>query len=199
MITTLEQSGTDARTKPRARRFTVEEYDRMTESGIFDKAEKTELLKGEIVAMSPKGKKHAAATDRATRYFIRLLGDRVIVRNQNPIQLDDLSEPEPDIALVAPRDDEYVNRHPQPADVLLILEVADTSFDYDRHDKGEAYAVAGIAHYLVMNLRARAIEDYREPSREGYRSKRTLSADERFNLVAFPEVEIKVGDLLPPE
>ena len=128
-----------------------------------------------------------------------MLGDRIIVHNQNPILLDDSTEPEPDIALLVPREKEYFDRLPTPADVLLIIEVSDTTLKYDRDTKSLLYAKNGIAQYIVLNVKTREITDMREPSPEGYRALKTLRSDERFNLVAFPEIEIKVNDLLPPE
>lgn len=180
------------------RLFTVAEYERMIELGILNADEKVELIEGRILTMSPKGKPHAAATDRATRFFITRLGARVIVRNQNPIRLSD-SEPEPDIALAVPSEKEYADHHPTPEEILLVVEVADSSLDFDRHLKSAVYAGAGIMQYLLLNVNRREVEDYREPSADGYRSKRTFRADESFSLVAFPDVEVKAGDLLPPE
>ena len=184
---------------PEPWRFTVAEYHKMIKAGIFNEKDRIELWEGVVVKMSPKGRRHAAATDRATKVFIKLLGDRVIVRNQNPIVLDDLSEPEPNIVLTAPQEKEYTARLPQPPDILLVLEVADTSLKHDRDSKSTSYAKAGIAQYLVLNLRTRELIDFREPSPEGYRSHRTLRADESLDLVVFPKVKIKVAELLPPE
>lgn len=185
--------------QPTLRRFTVADYHKMSEAGVLTKNDRVELLEGVIIEMSPKGKRHAAATNRVTKVFIQTFGDRAIVTNQNPILLDDASEPEPDIALLAPQEKEYTDRLPQAADVLVILEVSDTTLKFDRETKGVTYAKAGIKQYLVMNVNARELIDMREPSPEGYRSYTTLRADDHINFVAFPEIEIKVSDLLPPE
>lgn len=185
--------------QPTLHRFTVADYHKMVEAGVLSENDRVELLEGVIIEMSPKGKRHAAATNRVTKVFINTFGDRAIVTNQNPIQIDDNSEPEPDIALLAPQEKEYTDRLPQAADVFLVLEVSDTTLKFDRETKGAAYAKAGIKQYLVMNVKARELVDMREPSSEGYRHTRVLRADECFNLVAFPETEITVGDLLPPE
>lgn len=180
------------------RLFTVAEYDKMITAGILDEDERVELLEGVIRTTSPKGDAHATATDRATRCFIKLLDNRALVRNQNPIHLSDNSEPEPDIVLAVPQEKEYSDRKPQPKDILLILEVADTTLRTDRQKKGDLYAHAGIGQYLILNLKARELEDYREPGANGYRSKQTYSAWQSFNLVAFPEVAISVDELPPP-
>lgn len=186
-------------TAPETYRITVAEYHRMIEANAFNENARLELIKGVLVKMSPKGKRHAATTDHINKVFYKLLGERVIVRNQNPILFDDSTEPEPDIALLIPREKEYFDRLPTPADVLLIIEVSDTTLKYDRDIKSLLYAKSGIAHYIVLNVKTREITDMREPSAEGYRYLKTLRSDERFNLVAFPEVEITVSNLLPPE
>ena len=202
MATVLEHpSSTEAAQDqlPALRRFTVEEYYKLAEAGILRPDERVELIEGRIVTMSPKGTRHAAATDRAARCFAKHLGDRVLIRNQNPVHLTDDTEPEPDVVLAVPQEKEYANHHPTPAEVLLVLEVSESSLSFDRRDKGFIYAKAGIIQYAVLNTRARELEDYRGPSLEGYRSKQTYRADQSFSLVAFPEVVIGVGELLPPE
>ncbi len=186
-------------TAPETYHVTVAEYHRMIEANVFNENARIERIKGVLVKMSPKGKRHAATTNHVTKLFYQLLGDRIIVHNQNPILFDDSTEPEPDIALLVPREKEYFDRLPTPADVLLIIEVSDTTLKYDRDTKSLLYARSGIAQYIVLNVKTREITDMREPSPEGYRYLKILRSDERFNLVAFPEIEIKVGDLLPPE
>ena len=180
------------------RLFTVAEYDKMIAAGILDEDERVELLEGVILTMSPKGNPHSTATDRAARCFIKRLDDRALVRNQNPIRLDECSVPEPDLVLAKPQAKEYSDRKPRPEDILLILEVADSTLRLDRQKKSRLYARAGIGQYLILNLKARGLEDYRQPSADGYRSKQTYSAGQSFNLVAFPEVTISVDELLPP-
>jgi Uma2 family endonuclease len=184
---------------PTVHRFTVAEYHKMIEGGVFAEDDHVELLQGVVIKMSQKGKRHSAAANRASKMFIKLLGDSAIVSNQNPILLDDNSEPEPGIALLAPQEKEYADRLPQPADILLILEVSDTTLKFDRETKSVMYAQVGIKHYLVMNIGTRERIDMREPSPEGYRSYKTLRADESFNLVPFPDLTINVGELLPSE
>lgn len=184
--------------QPSLRLLTTAEYEQMIAAGIFNEDDRVELLEGVIVEMSPKGVKHAASTDRAARYFLRLLGERVIVRNQNPIQLNDHSEPEPDLVLAAPEQFEYAFKHPRPKDVYLVLEVADRTLAYDRQSKGPSYAGAGIVQYLILNLNEMEIEDYREPRADEYRSKRTYAMGQSFDLVAFPGITVEVSDLLPP-
>ena len=147
--------------------------------------------------MSPKGTKHSSGNSRANRYFMKLFGDQVIVRIQDPIHLDDLSEPEPDVVLAALADDEYDYHHPTPEEIYLVVEVSDSSLDYDRDEKSALYAQAGIRQYCILNLRERELEDYRQPGAKGYRSKQTYTAEQSFTLAAFPNVVVEVGTLLP--
>lgn len=180
------------------RLISAEEYQRMIELGIFREDERIELIEGRIVQMSPKNLKHALATTRSNRCFQKLSSDRAFVRVQDPILLNDFSEPEPDIVLVAPPDERYLENHPKPKDIFLVLEIADSSIFYDRDEKGPLFARNGIVQYCLLNLQSRELEDYREPSPNGYRRKQTYTEEQSFTLVAFPKISIKVKDLLPP-
>lgn len=181
------------------RQITVEEYDQMIENGVFDENDQFELLNGAIVEKIPKGKKHSAATDRIAKFFDRQFNEYFFVRNQNPIWLNKFSEPEPDIVLAVLKEDEYENSHPTPDEIYLILEVSDSTLSYDRNAKGEAYARAGIRQYLVLNVQEKTLEDYRQPSVDGFQSKQTYRAGQTFDLVAFPEISLKVSGFLPVE
>lgn len=180
------------------RLFTASEYQRLADIGVLGEDERLELIEGRIVRMAPKNVSHASATKRANRCFARLLGDRVIIGVQDPILLNDYSEPEPDIVLVAPPDERYLAHHPKPKDIFLVLEIAESSLAYDRDEKGPLFARNGIIQFCLLNLNDRELEDYRHPGRDGYRSKQTYSERQSFSLVAFPEVSIRVSDLLPP-
>ena len=185
--------------KPEIRRITVKQYDLMIEHGILTEYDQVELLDGLLINTMPKGKKHAPLIDIIAAYLASLLGARACVRNQNPVVLDDFSEPEPDIVVAEAPLTRYFDHHPGPAEIFLALEIADSTLQYDRDDKGLAYARAGLRQYLVCNVKGRAIEDYREPDADGYRSKQTYAAGQSFNLAAFPDITINVNDLLPPE
>ncbi|MEZ5429480.1 MAG: Uma2 family endonuclease [Pyrinomonadaceae bacterium] len=177
--------------------FTVKTYDAMIEKGILTENDQLELLNGRIIEKMPKGTKHSAYNDAITRFFYKNADDKCVIRNQNPIRLDDFSEPEPDIVLAEPPREKYLERHPGPEDILLIVEIADSTLYFDRDEKGPAYARAGIRQYLIVNVENRTVEDYRDPSGDGYQTKQTLKTGEKIDLVAFPEIEIPVGDLLP--
>ena len=178
-----------------ARPISVREYDRMIEHGILTTEDKVELLNGVIINKMPKGIQHAALNDLLAELFRKELGNGVVIRNQNPIRLDDLSEPEPDIVLAKPPREIYFERHPTPDDILLIVEISDSTLGRDRFAKGLAYAKAGIRQYLVLNVQDQTIEDYRSPDKDGYGSKQTLHKGETFTLVAFSEIAIQVDDL----
>ena len=179
--------------KPRL--ITVAEYDRMIEAGIYTENDRIELLNGEIIEFMPKGPKHTSANSRLVRFFIRLFGEKVIVRGQDPIWLDGISEPEPDIVLAKWNETEYSEGPPTPADIFLIMEISDTTLAYDRETKSKAYSRNGIQQYLLLNLQNETLENFREPSEDGYQFKQTLRKGDSFNLTAFPEVEISLDDL----
>jgi len=178
------------------RRFTVDEYYRMAETGILAPDDRVELLDGEIVEMSPIGPRHAATVTRLEHLFHRLVGDHAIVRGQNPVRLDGYSEPEPDIALLMPRPDFYAADHPTPRDVLLIVEVADTSLRYDRHTKLPGYARAGIPEVWLVDLTADRVERYREPSGDTYADQQILGPEATLTPLLLPDVKIRIGEIL---
>lgn len=181
------------------RQITAKEYDAMIENCVFDENDQVELLNGAIIEKMPKGTKHSAATDRIARVFYRHFGENVSIRNQNPIWLDEFSEPEPDIVLAVSKEDEYEDSHPTPDEIYLILEVSDSTLGYDRTTKGEAYSRAGIRQYIVLDVQKKTLEDYREPRTDGFQSKQTYHAGQQFNLVAFPDVSLSVDKFLPIE
>lgn len=181
------------------RQITVAEYDLMIESGVFDENDQIELLDGVIIEKMPKGTKHATLNDIIAARFINELGQKVYVRNQNPIWLDNFSEPEPDVVLATPPFEKYFENHPTPDEILLILEIADSTLNYDRNTKGTAYARAGIQQYILLNVQEKTLEDYREPGADGFQSKQTYRSEQAFNLVAFPEISFQVKDFLPVE
>ena len=133
------------------RRFTVKEYYRMVQAGILKEDDRVELIEGEIIEMAPIGRRHATCIRRVILIFSELVRGRAIVDVQNPIHLGEYSEPQPDVVLLRLRPDLYLAGHPQPEDILLLIEVADTSVNYDRSVKGPLYAEAGIPEYWIVN------------------------------------------------
>jgi Uma2 family endonuclease len=155
-----------------------------------------ELVEGEIVVMSPIGERHAAAVDRAATLFIRRAGDAANVRVQGPTRLSDRSEPEPDVLLLRPRGDFYAAGHPGPEDVLLLVEVADSSLRYDREIKVALYARRGIREVWLLDLAGARLEVYRGPGSDGYRTTQRLQRGERIVPEALPDLEVAVDELL---
>jgi len=178
------------------RLFTVEEYHRMAEAGILSEDDRVELIEGELVAMSPIGSRHAACVKRLVRLLDRAVGERAIVSVQDPIRLGRHSEPQPDVALLRYRPDFYASAHPGPEDVLLIVEVAEISADYDRTVKIPLYARHGIPEAWLVDLAKEHIEVYRQPGPEGYWETRTLRRGETLHLTALPGRTIAVEEIL---
>ncbi|MGH7355061.1 MAG: Uma2 family endonuclease [Candidatus Rokuibacteriota bacterium] len=179
------------------RRFTVKEYHRMIEVGLLTKRDRVELLAGDIVEMAPIGDPHAGTVDRITRLFVQALGNRVIVRVQGPVLLAVVeSEPQPDLALLSPQADFYTSRRPEPADILLLVEVMDTSAARDRRVKLPLYARAGIVETWLVDVNTNQVEIHRRPGSGGYQETRMLQRGDRLAIEAFPDLPLSVADLL---
>jgi Uma2 family endonuclease len=178
------------------RLFTVDDYHQMGKTGILRPDDRVELIEGEVVEVTPIGRRHAACVARATDAFAVPLRGRSIIWVQNPIRLDDYSEPQPDVALLRPKPDFYASAHPTPADVLLIVEVADSSIEYDRRVKLPLYARAGIPEVWLALPEQDCLEVRCEPSADGYRVARTVRRGERLAPIAFPDLSLGVEDLL---
>jgi Uma2 family endonuclease len=178
-------------------RFSVDEYHRMGEAGIFSEDDRVELLAGAIVEMSPIGPLHAGTVARLTALFAARLGAQVIVWIQNPLLLrDEDSEPQPDVVLLHPRADFYTHAHPEAHDVYLVIEVADTSLEGDRAVKFPIYARAGVAEAWLLDVSAERLEVYRQPTSDGYQEVHLLQRGEPVAPEAFPDLALTVDDLL---
>ena len=135
-------------------RFTVKDYHRMAEAEVFGPDDRLELLDGEVFEMSPIGSRHAACVSRLGHLFIPRVDNRAVVGVQNPIEVDDYSEPQPDLVLLRWREDFYAPRHPLPADVLLVIEVSDTTLEFDLGRKTALYLARGIPEVWVVDLKS---------------------------------------------
>jgi Uma2 family endonuclease len=182
--------------QPVPHRFSVEEYERFGEAGIFNEKSRVELLDGEIIDMAPIGKFHAMIVRELIGQMSRHFGDVGIVDSQNPIVLDDFSEPQPDILLLRP-ELRKAARLPNPADVILLIEVAETTYLYDSVQKLRAYARSGVAEYWIVNIGDSCVEVYREPQGEAYTQQFRRVAGETLAPAAFPDRAIAVADILP--
>jgi Uma2 family endonuclease len=178
-------------------RFTIEQYHQMIRAGVFTEDDRIELIEGEIVHMSPIGSRHAACVNRLTRIFTLALGMRAVVAVQNPVRLGGTSEPQPDVALLAPRSDFYASSHPTASEILLLVEVSESTADYDRDEKLELYARTGVREFWLVDLQAGRLQTYRRPSGEPYGSVRTVAPAEAVSPEAFGDVSIRVADILP--
>jgi len=179
------------------RRFTVEEYERMGQAGILSEDDRVELIEGEIIEMSPIGSRHAGTVARIHHLFSTRLGDRAVVWSQNPLLLvRHQSEPQPDVMLLAPRADFYAGALPEPPDVRLLVEVADSSLLYDRRTKFPLYARSGVSEAWLVDLDSGRVEVHRGPSSAGYRDVRVVGADERLSPLASPDLTVTLRDLI---
>ena len=176
--------------------FTVDDYHRMAELGILDEDDRVELLDGQVVEMTPIGPEHAGCVDALTTLLSRRVGDTAVVRVQNPLILGTRWEPQPDVALLRPRADGYRTAHPGAGDVLLVIEVADTTAGSDRDVKLPLYARAGIAEAWLVDLAAEVIEVHRQPGLEGYREVHTLRRGDTLSALLLPASSIPVDDVL---
>jgi Uma2 family endonuclease len=162
--------------RPARHRLDVDDYYRMAETGILKHDERVELIDGEIIDMTPIGSAHAGKTNRLNRLVARAAADGLaLVSVQSPLRLDAYNEPEPDLMLLRPRDDDYQASHPSAADVLLLVEISDSSLTYDRGAKLALYARAGVPEVWIVDIAGAAVEVYRQPKDDAYglRERRT--------------------------
>jgi Uma2 family endonuclease len=176
--------------------FTLSDYYRMADNGVFSEDAHTELIDGEVIDMAPIGSKHASVVSFLAQTFTLQLGNQAIVRVQDPIQLGDLSVPQPDLALVKPKADFYREQHPVAHDVLLLIEVADSTVDYDLKIKMPLYARYGIVECWVIDLQKNKLFRFTEPHEKGYRMQRNYQVDEIIAPEKFNQIQISLASLL---
>jgi len=182
----------------RSHRFTVTDYHRMAEVGILGEDSRVELIRGQIVDMAPIGAPHLGMVNRLTRLLPALLEGRGVLSVQNPVRLDDGSEPEPDVAVLKPRADDYETATPSPADVLLVIEVSDSTLRDDRDVKVPLYAESGISECWLVDLGDRSVEVYRQPLGGRYAEVRRVGPDGILDIAALPGTSLSAADLLHP-
>jgi len=179
--------------------FSVEEWHQMGEAGLFRENPRVELLDGEVIQMSPIGNRHLACVNRLTRLLVNAVGDQAIVSVQNPVRLDDYSEPQPDVVLLLPRRDFYSSATPGAKDTVLLVEVSDTSLSWDRDRKAPRYAAAGIPTVWIVNLAAGAVLVRSGPAPDGYSDLRRAERGEILDVPGLPGVRVDVDHMLDPD
>ena len=195
MTTSVVASHVD--TQPRRRLFTVDEYYAMADAGILTRDERVELIDGEIIVMSPIGKRHMASVNTSNYLFAPLLvAERAIVSVQNHVLLGVHNQPEPDIVLLKWRDNFYSQESPSAADVLLLIEVADSSLSYDRSVKLALYARFNIPEVWIANIPARVIEVYTNPVNGNYTTSRIYRPGDTVTPTAFDDVQLPVSRII---
>jgi Uma2 family endonuclease len=175
--------------------FTVADFARMAEVGIFTEDDRVELIDGEVRAMRPVGPRHVAVVKRLNTLIGRQVADLAIVRVQDPIQLTDYTEPQPDIALLRIREDFYAHAHPLPADVFVVVEVAETSLEYDREEKVPRYAQARIPEVWLIDVEQETVTQYTQPDGTRYRSEQTLQRHHILVSTALSPLQLAVDDI----
>jgi Uma2 family endonuclease len=177
-------------------KLTVSDYYRMGDAGILHENDRIELIEGDLIEMSPIGSRHARMVSRLDRLFNKAVDDQIIVYAQNPVRLSDWSEPQPDLMLLRPRQDDYIDALPEPADVIVLIEVADSSIDYDRKTKLPLYARNGIKEFWIIDLNAKRLERYAQPNETGYGQCETLDKTATVSPAALPDVAIDLSRIL---
>ena len=178
------------------RRVSVDEYYAMAEAGILSRGDRVELVDGEILAMTPIGPAHASAVDRAANVLMRGAGEQAIVRVQNPIRLAPFNEPQPDLALLRPAVHAYRTAHPQPRDILLVVEIAESSLQYEQHVKGPLYARYGIIEYWLVDLGTQTVSRHTSPDGNAYQDVVVRGRGELIAPVALPHCLVSIDDLV---
>jgi Uma2 family endonuclease len=178
-------------------RITLDEYHRMVVAGVFEPDARIELIDGELIEMPPIDPPHASTVDRIMHQLVIRLGGRAWVRCQNPVTLRPASEPQPDLVLARYEIQRYFDRHPEPADTLLAIEVSESSLGFDRKIKVPLYARSGIPELWLVNLVDDEIIVHRDPTEAWYASVQAYRRGETISPIAFPDVGFAVSDLLP--
>lgn len=180
------------------RRLSTQDYHRMVESGILAADERVELIEGQLYKMVAKGTAHSAAITRIERVLLRLLADQVLLRFQDPVQLSDFSEPEPDVAVVHPHPLDYEDHNPTPSEIFWLIEVSDTTLKRDRDLKGPVYGRSLVPEYWILDVQERCLYVFREPGPEGYGCEWVLPETAAIAPLAFPDALIPIREFLRP-
>ena len=193
-MTTVEQifSGTTVRPK----RFRVDEFRKMTEAGILPEESGWEVIDGYLIDKMTIGSKHASIVKRLNNLLAAAVRDNAIISVQDPIHIDDYNEPEPDVAILKPRQDFYAESHPGPQDVLLLIEVSDSTIKYDRDIKINLYANAALVEVWIVNLAEETIERYSSPAHGRFGSIETFTSGDSITSISLQDLSLNVSDII---
>lgn len=183
------------------KRFTIDEYHQLIELGFLTEGDRIELIRGELIQMAAKGTFHSVCSSILCRQLDRLLGDKAVIRGQDPITLLDNSEPEPDVVIARGKDEDYLAHHPYVEDILLVIEISDTTLDYDQTTKLELYAEAGIINYWIVNLQVRQLECYSQPYQDAqrkfnYLNKQIFLANHSVSIPGFEDTSLELSRVI---
>lgn len=184
------------------KRFTIDEYHRLIELEFLKESDRIELIRGELIQMVAKGTPHTVCGSILCRQLDRLLGDRAVIRGQDPITLPSQSEPEPDVAVARGKDEDYLAHHPYPEDIFLVIEISDSTLDYDQTTKLKIYAEAAISDYWIVNLNVRQLERYSQPYQNAqgefnYLSKQISLPHQSVTIPGFEDVLLDLNRVFP--
>ncbi|KYC39555.1 hypothetical protein WA1_32160 [Scytonema hofmannii PCC 7110] len=189
-------------TVAKSKRFTIDEYHRLIELGFLTEGDRVELIQGELISMTAKGTPHTVCASILCRQLDRLLGDRAVIRGQDPITLPNQSEPEPDVVIARGTDEDYLAHHPYPEDILLAIEISDKTLDYDQTTKLSLYAEAGVSNYWIVNLQERQLECYSQPYQNiqqkfGYLNKQIVLSHQEIPIPGFEDTLLNLNRIFP--
>jgi Uma2 family endonuclease len=188
----------EAQAEGQRRRFNRQEYHAMVEAGILTEDSRVELIEGEIIEMSPINPLHVATVAALMEWLVSQFAGKAFVTIQSPFAAGEASEPQPDAIVAKFRDDRYRQAHPTPEDILLVVEVSQSSLQYDRDRKARLYAAAGLADYWIVNLVDQTLDVYRQPGPRGYDRLQRFRPGDSLSPLAFPDVTLDVAAILPP-
>lgn len=184
------------------RKFSIDEYHKLVDLGFFTENDRIELIRGEIIDMAPKGTPQSVCNSLVFGELYRLLYDRANVRGQEPIILSSNSEPEPDVVIAKKKPDNYLSAHPTVEDIILVIEISDSTLQYDRETKLSLYAEVGINNYWIFNLVDNRLESYSQPFADtqgkcDYRTKNIFLPNETIAIPSFAQVNLELASVFP--
>lgn len=179
------------------KRFTIDEYHRLIELGFLKEGDRIELIRGELIQMAAKQTFHSVCSSILCRQLDRLLQDKAVIRGQNPVTLLNNSEPEPDVVIARGKDEDYLAHHPYVDDIFLVIEIFDSTLDYDRTTKLTLYAEAGITNYWIVNLQVRQLEYYSQPYQDAqgefnYLNKQIFLSNHSVTIPGFEDTSLQL-------